>query len=900
MAGTELADALGETLAGIVFDANRAYGERSTAADAIRASTRLPDWDVVIQKLIAQGDGDSTRLACNLLESVGTNAVSPKTAVNAVLAHLGLTGNQMPAPDTVAARYVDRRLFLDLDTAPLAGILDRIAAQAKPRMGDADAPVKRQIAALVRRLVRRVLEADPGTAPERVWGWIEWLNTAHAYTGDEGKQLTELFRRERGLRTALLEYVLLTPCAEDAWMAAWWLHETGLGLHPDDDDLAGLLRTIRARAGAGPIDPDMWRDLLRLGRTHAGLSKIVRETAIDVADGNPALLDILDQMTRVHEPEWKMKYERRAALEEAERQERFQTHRDRHIKRARDVAAGNIHDLADAAGAYLGRYLDFDNAAPPVVRLHELLGDPLTGQALAGFVAVLVRDDLPTAAGIAKLHTERKCHVAEAPMICGIAEMLRQGLPIDALDRETLAATYMALQRAPESGAEGQFDIGPALEGVLFRDERDVEAHFRTSIEPQLARRVEHVCELYRLTHDERWVPLAGRLAAEWLHTYSDLSLSVAAELFSCALDHAPRDGLDGLLAGWKMDDAPDWDTMLLWLSAAFVVEFERRRNDLEETAAAHHDLIWRIRDRLGEVHQWVMSHLGVPQLVFIVEAFAPHWQSVGPPVGGVWGDCHPWHATEFIERTIHELASRPTPEATEALQHLVDGPAETYGPATRHALALQRRLRRDFEYAAPSLSELHVVVTDGPPETIDDMRAYLVDHLDVLQERMHASDTDMWETYWTENGPRGEEYCRNRLIEHLSGLMSDAVRLVPEMRMPERRRADFVTIRNEIGLPVEIKGQWHRGVWNAASDQLDAYYAREWHTEGRGVYIVLWFGNVAGKRLPAHPQGLRRPETAQALREMLNDRLPEARRAQIDVFVLDVSRPEQAALGRV
>ena len=897
MAGTELAEALGGMLAGIMFDANRAYGERSTAADAIRASTTPPDWEGVIRTLTTQGDGDSTRLACNLLQSVGANAVSPETAVDAVLVHLGLTEDQAPVPETDFVRDVDRCLFLDLDTASLAGILDRVAAQAKPCMDQADVWARRQTADLVRRLVLRVLEAEPGTAPERVWGWTEWLDAARAYPGGEGERLTALFRRERALRAALLEHVLLTPCADNAWMAAWRLHETGLGLHPDDDDLAGLLTTLRARAGAGPIDPDMWRDLLRLGRIQAGLPEIVRETAIDVANDDPALLDILDQMTRVHEPEWNGNYERRAALEEAERQERFQAHRDRHVKRARDVAAGNIHDLAEPADAYLGRYLDFDNAVSPVVRLHELLGDPLTDQALAGFVAVLGRDDLPTAAGIAGLHTERKCYVAEAPMICGIAEMLRQGRPIDALDRETLAAAYMAWQRAPESGAAGQIDIEPALEGVLFRDERDVEVHFRTSIEPQLARRVEHVYELYRLTHDERWAPLAGRLAAEWLQAYSDLSLSAATELFTCALDHAPRDMLVDLLAGWKMEDAPDRDTMLLWLSAAFVVEFERFRNDLEETAAAHHDLIWRIRDRLGEVHQWVMSHLAVPQLVFIVEAFGSHWRSVGSPLGAVWrGRNCPWHATEFIERTIQEIASRPTPEATEALQRLVEGPATSYVPTTRHALMMQRRLRRDFEYAAPSLSDLRAVVTDGLPETIDDMRAYLVDRLDVLQERIHASDTDIWETYWTENRPREEEYCRNRLVEHLSGLMSDAVRLVPEMRMPGQRRADFVALRNGIGLPVEIKGQWHRAVWNAASEQLDAYYAREWHAEGRGVYVVLWFGKVPGKELPPHPQGLERPDTPRSLREMLTDRLPEARCAQIDVFVLDVSRPQQAA----
>lgn len=93
----------------------------------------------------------------------------------------------------------------------------------------------------------------------------------------------------------------------------------------------------------------------------------------------------------------------------------------------------------------------------------------------------------------------------------------------------------------------------------------------------------------------------------------------------------------------------------------------------------------------------------------------------------------------------------------------------------------------------------------NGLPETIDDLSACVVDHLDELQERMHASNTDMWEAYRTENDPREEEYFRNRLVEHLSGLMPEAIRLEPELRMPERMRADFVAIRHAMGLPVEI-----------------------------------------------------------------------------------------------
>ena len=153
-----------------------------------------------------------------------------------------------------------------------------------------------------------------------------------------------------------------------------------------------------------------------------------------------------------------------------------------------------------------------------------------------------------------------------------------------------------------------------------------------------------------------------------------------------------------------------------------------------------------------------------------------------------------------------------------------------------------------------------------------------------------------MWAVYWMGNRPRPENFCRNRLVEQISNQLPDSIRFEPEAHMPGERRADFVASRNAIRLPVEIKGQWHRDVWDAASEQLDAHYAREWRAGECGAYIVLWFGDVRNKQLRRHPDGLARPETPRELQELLSARIPEARRSQIDVVVMDVTRPPDAA----
>ena len=386
MPGTEVADELGETLAAIMFDPARTYAERSYAAGAVREGTKATDWEAAIEQLLGEAGSESARLACEIVRSIGTKVLSLRTSVNAVLAHLGLTDKEMAGQSDGVARYVPSDVFDDLDTAALAGTLDMITVEAKPNMRKADFVAKRQITSLVRHLTLRVLEAEPDTAAERIWAWLEWIDGARGYGEPESQRLTELLRKKRTLRAGLLEHGLLTLGAGRPWKAVSQLHQMKLGLYPSADDLAGLIRALRARAGDGSIDAETWRDLLQLDRSEEGITDVVRTAAVTAARGDAELLAVLDEMNTVIEPEWKKEQEQLEAEEKAERQKAFQVERDKHMKWAHEVAAGNGHALAYAAEVYLGRYFGFDGCAGPVARLQELLGSALTNQTLAGFV----------------------------------------------------------------------------------------------------------------------------------------------------------------------------------------------------------------------------------------------------------------------------------------------------------------------------------------------------------------------------------------------------------------------------------------------------------------------------------------------------------------------------------
>ena len=478
-------------------------------------------------------------------------------------------------------------------------------------------------------------------------------------------------------------------------------------------------------------------------------------------------------------------------------------------------------------------------------------------------------------------------------MICGVAELLRRRQSLHAIDRDTLAAVYMAWQRAPRIRREDRTDIGREIEEVLFESDADREDHFRKSLELQLAAGLGRVRELDRLTTDPDLAGLAGRLAVEWLRRYPSLRCSTQEDLLACALDCADEETVRELVVDFRERACPDQETRLLWLSADHVVDLENRRPLLEAAAAEHPAFIWDVRDRIAPRAGERFDRLSLDHLAFIVESFGDCWSNVPRPTSVTRGDCNPWDASAFIRQTIGAIASLRSPDATEALQGLIDRHAASYTPVMKHALALQRRARRDVEYTAPRLDELRAVMANDPPESIDDMRAWFAERLEELQERLRGSATNMWAAYWTEDTrPRGENFCRDRLIEHISVNLPPSIQLGRETSMPLDKRADIALTRNTMKLPVEIKGQWNRDVWNAVNDQLDARYTVDWQAEGRGVYIVLWFGDVPGQNLTKHPDGLEPPESPGELRNMLVDRLTEIQRGRIDVFVIDLSRP--------
>ena len=228
-------------------------------------------------------------------------------------------------------------------------------------------------------------------------------------------------------------------------------------------------------------------------------------------------------------------------------------------------------------------------------------------------------------------------------------------------------------------------------------------------------------------------------------------------------------------------------------------------------------------------------------------------------------------------------------------MARLVAAPTDSYAELIRHMAAEQRQKRAEEDFSALAPDDLAALLDDGPPGNIEDLKALVLEEMAVAQRKLIGDDLDSVIEFWTDAGiPRDENRCRDRLAALIGPeLARYDIQRITEADMPHTKRADLAFARGTMQLPMEVKGQWHSDVWDAATGQLDMQYLIDWRSEQRGIYCVLWFGDLlsaTNRRLKAHPDGLAAPQSAEEMRTMLIDRIPEARRTLIDVLVLDLT----------
>jgi hypothetical protein len=891
-----LAAELADTLESIVLSRARSYRERDDAAVALLPHRDRAWWQATVAVLTDQGDNDAPRLACQLIQRIDAD-VSDGLLVATLFAGMGVTSCPLPRRKgrrVHTARVYDR-LLDSISSTRLVGVLDLIADFAE-LLRDSDWENAGDIADIVARLIVRAIDENlvgPAEAPA-LWRWLGPIEQARRYHRGIQQTLAQRLGAHDALRRAIQTHVLASDRRGDSlWMTELDLQRRLVALAARPGDIVYALDRV---AQGDTKDPNLrqdWKDLVCIGRGPDGLDPNVRAAAEGGRRGDKPLADFLRKLESPNKQAWEVRQEKETAKRARKRQVAFATVRRELGKFRNDLRVGALGAILPCAQAYFGQFPDLPSELPPDERLAELIGPALRDDALVGFEAVLRRPDLPTAREIAEGFAQGTEYNFNFPIMAGLHERLRRGQGVSDLPGPLKQAALLLCHDDRDWTIKDEKQaLCDALEAEVIPTPQAREAFARLWIEPALAAGKEHIAGLYKLAHDPEWRATGATLAAGWLTVFPYVPESVEAGLVDCLTYGGALDALRDVAEVRAGTVFRNFEHLLSWLAIDVLVRFEAVLPDLGGIGARNSEFIWFLRNRLQFERRGGMLPLTVAQAEWITAEFRKYWP-YAMLEGSGWGDTNDYDATDFLRALMSRIADDTSVEASEALQRLIAAPTDSYSELIRHMAAEQRQKRAEEDFSAVLPCELAALLDDGPPSNIEDLKALVLGEMDVARRKLLGEDLDSVADFWTDAGiPRDENRCRDRLAAMLGPeLARYDIQRITEADMPMTKRADLAFARGAMQLPVEVKGQWHKDVWDAATGQLDVQYLTDWRSEQRGIYCVLWFGGVPSaskRRLKAHPDGLPAPMTADEMRTMLVARLPDARRALIDVMVFD------------
>lgn len=896
---TALCVDLEPTLERILFSGNRFYRERHDAAQALWTQRDGGWWENAVATLCDEGSEDATRLAHGLIERLNCN-VGDELLVRTLFAEFGVLISPLPKPAASRPHRIRsyKRIIERLSADRLVSVLD-ILSDFAPLIGAADWESKNDLVDFVSGLIVRAIDENVVGVSDAasLWRWLAMLQSPSRAARKYEANLAARLHASDELRQAIQNYAIFDVRPRPTvWMSEVDLGQRMVGLSGRPEDVARLLERFTEFDNNDPQLRDDWCDLMRLGCVNGRIDLHLREVSKGFQRGDPDLEEFIRKLEDPTEPPWMIEQERATARRKVERKNAYERDRRAFESNREAIRAGDFGAIYPIVRAYLGFFSDLSREKLPEERIVEWLGDGVRDDAIVGFEAALHRSDVPSPGDVAQAFADGQFYYSFFALMAGLLARQYSGIGFADLAPELLKIGLLLCysDRLFIDDGDENSRLQDALEELVFQSDKDRADFGRMWIEPSLLKGIPHVGGLYRVAHDESWQRVGATLAAGWLTKFPDVPENIEVELIDCVTHSSAIVALEPIAAARASAVFRTFEQMLVWLAVDVLVRFDLVVPDLAGIGVRNPEFIWYLRNRLVLERHGRLLSLSARQIRWIVSEFRSAWPYAEMP-GRAGGDSNTHDAAEFLIGLINLLADDISEEAIEAMRSLISEPMDGYSDHILHMAAEQRQKHVEENFSPLSPEELAKVIADGPPSNIDDLRSLVLEELAVAQKKLIGDDKDQVSVFWNDAGvPYDENRCRDRLAMMIEPeLVRYDVWPITEADMPNTKRADLAFMCKRLQLPVEVKGQWHLKVWDAATDQLDAQYMIDWRSEERGIYLVLWFGDLppsSGRRLKVPPDGLASPNSPEEMRRMLVERIPEARRSLIDVVVLDLS----------
>lgn len=871
--GSNIAPALIGSLQAVVRNQRIAFANRKLAGQ-ILIEVGEEDWSAIVQNLLDQGDESSAELALELADLISYESLTDIQIVD-LLVEVSNTDSR-----TIGALWHGNLRIPDFR---LENILDRLRFIANELGSPIDRPSTENLTSITYRLIVRIMK-NHSISAEKLWSWLTCFDDIVLYHKEPKQELHLLIAGNNYLRRAIQRLVLLElPGEKTIWDRAWSLSRPSSALQPSNADIIALLEQL------DPTDQDdvLWQQLVQLTPHDGDIGADVRLAARPHANCSSSR-EWLDRLATPEVPTWKIEQEEKRKQYQEKRASSLAENRKHYGENIEAMREGDFSVLYWPAQAYLKRIADVGNDVPAHTRIAQWLGEDVAQAAHKGFEAFLTQaNPTPTAQDIVAAMAMNKHYDAGDIYICALAERFRNGTGFDDLSNERLMAGLFELRyRDIESYAEIS-GVQSALECTVQSRNLWMDA-MRRFHEPQLEAGCEHIYGLRTLMKDQTHPELADMLATEWLVRFPDIQIGPETEMVDRLISSEKLDSL--CLPAMRRLGITHEVRHRNWEVIRFLLDFEATSSRLD-SFTTDPELLWSFRNRTGDQFNSATAvSLDALQLEWIIKTFRPLWPLAERPSGVTSGDSSPWDASSYIVTLIHRLGNNTDEEAAAALNRLLSETSDGYTDSIKIVIAEQARARAEFMYVPPTLKALAAITQDTAPESITDLQALVVEELIIAQRKIRSDDAESWRGFYDDKGvPHAEERCR----DHLLGLLRQGdkdLSFDPEAHVAADKEVDIVCSVGAMRIPIEIKGQWHSELWSGADKQLDALYTGDWRAEGRGIYLVLWFGSQdqRNKRLKKPPQGAESPTTADELLAMLNTTSKCAQEGRVKVVVLD------------
>ncbi|REG49551.1 hypothetical protein B0G80_5928 [Paraburkholderia sp. BL6669N2] len=895
--------ALRDDIAAVMTDGNALQVERENALAALLKSGR---------------DGEAAVLHA-YRHDLGLTAPDLQLRAEAIAQGYG----NLFGPDDVTELFaavercdekLSRRLYLwhlsdAIPVSDIPAVLDSMCVAADTPSPDSPARNESVVSHALSLMLGKLFNSDQQIAPRSLWNWLDRLcgdeASMTAYTGLK----KSLSGRKADVLAAVGVGLLQLPADTNPYLFFQRLQAMTAGAIDVTEFLDTFASLVESTSPEEPGLPVVYELAIWLlyGRTAERPALFERLYKLGAQE---SLRTRRDAMLVSEISEWRAADVRRKRDECAQAEAAKVNGMSSFSRHEAEIRAGTASGwIGWAAEVYLGKRADVNHGLTPRGRLSEFLGDNFAESALVGLIATIGRPDIPEVENIAARSLSGSIPHWWLAVVAGLDARYEQHPGIEGIP-DTLVGAALAIDLVcPTSERDGNTSRRKTFDwkatALLARPALALNVYLKV-VRTDLRARPQSVTGISELLSMDEFAWCRASVAMEVLNGYPNLAEHYLRRLMEVVVaDVSIRDDFLALAQNRLATGALEPHAYPYWQVSAFLLQPDEFESGFVEGARIHVALLWTLKD-FGIAGRGSRRVIPTSTLERIVVVAASHFPDAPHPEGGWSGDRNPWDGAEFVKRLINMIALDTSAAATSALDRLASTNAlSPYRDNLLHAAAEQRARRRDAEYQQPDWTQTIATLSSGAPANIADFHALVVDTFLDVSGWIANSNSNVYKRFWNEDSfgrikdPKSEESGRDVLIDFLRDrLRMKGVSIEPEGRMVHGKRADIVVTGRHFKIPVEIKRNYHADVWAAPMSQLDRLYTRDPDASRYGVYIVFWFGTLADKQTPRHPEGVALPASASGMSAQLVDLLPDERRANIAVVVIDVSGQPKALEG--